>query len=64
MIRKLQDKLYHLTGLPRTLNEAGVQAGSLEEVAQKAVKDASLQFNPVAVSYDGALGLLKRAYKF
>lgn len=62
-IRKLQDKLYHLTGLPRTLREADVQAGSLEEVAQKAVKDASLQFNPVSVSYDDALELLKRAYK-
>ena len=62
-IRRLQNKLHELTGLPRTLKEAGVQAESLEEIAQKAVKDASLPFNPVSVSYEDALELLKRAYQ-
>ncbi len=62
-IRKLQNRLHELTGLPRTLQEAGVQTESLEEIAQKAVKDASLPFNPIPVAYEDALELLKRAYR-
>jgi alcohol dehydrogenase len=61
-IQKLQERLYELTGLPRTLREAGVKPEALEEVAQKAVKDAALSFNPRPVAYEDALGLLKKAY--
>jgi alcohol dehydrogenase len=61
-IQKLQDRLYELTQLPRTLGEAGVKPEALEEVAQKTVMDAALGFNPLPVGYEDALGLLKKAY--
>jgi alcohol dehydrogenase len=60
-IQKLQGQLYDLTGLPRTLQEAGVKAEALEEVAQKAIQDAALIFNPLPVAYEDALTLLKKA---
>jgi alcohol dehydrogenase len=62
-IREFEDELYKLTKLPRTLKEAGVKKDSLEEVAQKAIKDAAIHFNPVKVTYDDALGILEKAYQ-
>ncbi len=61
-LQKLKNRLYDLTRLPRTLREAGVKPGALEEVAQKAIKDAALSFNPLPVAYEDALKLLKKAY--
>jgi len=62
-IRVFQDELYKLTKLPRTLKEAGVKKDSLEEVAQKAIKDAAIRFNPVKVTYDDAFEILEKAYQ-
>ena len=62
-IRKLQDILFELTRLARTLKDAGVKKESLTQIAQTAMTDAALVFNPVTVAYEDALELLKRAYE-
>ena len=62
-IRELQNLLFELTRLARTLKEAGVKKESLDRIAQTAMTDAALVFNPVAVGYEDALELLKRAYE-
>jgi alcohol dehydrogenase len=62
-IRKFKDQLYELTKLSRTLNEAGVKENALEAVAQKAVKDAAVYFNPKKITYENALSLLEKAFQ-
>ena len=62
-IQKIKERLYELTRLPRTLKEAGVKPEALEEIAQKAIQDAALVFNPLPVAYEDALALLKKAYE-
>jgi alcohol dehydrogenase len=62
-IRKFQDELYRLTRLPRTLKEAGVKKDALQAVAQKAVKDAAIYFNPKKISDEDARALLEKAYQ-
>ena len=61
-ILKLQNRLYELAQLPRTLKEAGVKRNALEEIAQKAIKDPALVFNPLPVTHADALKLLEKAY--
>ena len=61
-ILKLQNRLYELAQLPRTLQEAGVKRNALEEIAQKAIKDPALVFNPLPVTHADALKLLEKAY--
>ena len=61
-ILKLQNRLYELAQLPRTLQEAGVKRNALEEIAQKAIKDPALVFNPLPVTHADALKLLAKAY--
>jgi len=63
IIRSLRQNLFELCGLPRTLKEAGVAKEKLESIAQTAVNDGSLTFNPVEVDYNDALLLLKEAYE-
>jgi alcohol dehydrogenase len=60
-IRKFKDQLYELTKLSRTLNEAGVKASALDALAQKAIKDAAVHFNPKKITYEDALALLEKA---
>ena len=62
-VREFKDQLYKLTKLPRTLSEAGVKADALEVVAQKAVKDAAVYFNPKKIAYEDALDLLEKAFQ-
>jgi alcohol dehydrogenase len=61
-IRKFQDELFKLAGLPRTLEEAGVKKDALQAVAQKAVKDVAVHFNPKKITVDDAFALLEKAY--
>jgi alcohol dehydrogenase len=61
-ILRLQNRLYELAQLPRTLKEAGVKRNALEEIAQKAIKDPALVFNPLPVTHADALKLLEKAY--
>ncbi len=62
-IRLLQDQLYELVQLPRTLDEAGVKDELFEEIAKKAINDGSITLNPKEVTYEDALKLLKLAQK-
>jgi alcohol dehydrogenase len=63
IIRSLRQTLFEFCGLPRTLKEAEVAYDKLESIAQTAVNDGSLTFNPVEVDYNDALLLLREAYE-
>ncbi|MFW9996837.1 MAG: iron-containing alcohol dehydrogenase [Candidatus Odinarchaeota archaeon] len=62
-IRELQDELYKLTKLPRTLKEAGVPKEQFEKIARMAIDDGSVAFNPVELEYSDALRILNKAYE-
>lgn len=62
-IRKLRDALYKRCKLPRTLKEAGKVAESqLGNIAELALDDGSIMFNPKEVSLDDAKAVLRRAW--
>ena len=61
-IRKLQDILFEKVKIPRTLKEANVSEELLPEIAQKAIDDGSLIYNPIDLTYEDALTILKKAY--
>jgi alcohol dehydrogenase len=62
-IRALQDELYGLSGLPRTLSEAGVpQARAcLPDIAAAALNDGALTYNPLDLDRDQMIEVLERA---
>ena len=60
---QLRDELHRLTGLPRTLKEAGVPREKFPEIALKSLGDGSMVFNPEEVDYEDALELLNRAWE-
>jgi len=62
LVRKYQKTLYELCGLPRSLKEAGVSETMLEPIAQHAINDGSLIFNPEELDYNDALAVLNQAY--
>ncbi|MEW6673554.1 MAG: iron-containing alcohol dehydrogenase [Thermodesulfobacteriota bacterium] len=62
-IRRLQEELHRLTGLPRTLKEAGVAPDRLEQIAETAIGDGSVVFNPEEMDRDDALKVLQKAYQ-
>ncbi len=62
IVRRLQQMLFNLCGLPRTLKEAGVPREKLQEIAQTAINDGSLNFNPVEVDLNDAMRVLEEAY--
>ena len=61
-IRNLRDQLHELTGLPRTLKEAGIAREKLPEIAKTAINDGSAMFNPEELEYQDALNVLEKAY--
>jgi alcohol dehydrogenase len=61
-IHDLQDRLYELTKLPRTLKEANVPKTKFEAIAKAAINDGSIAFNPEEMSYEDALKVLEKAY--
>jgi len=63
VIRRLQEELHHLTGLPRTLKEAGVASDALAQIAETAIGDGSVVFNPEEMDRDDALKVLQKAYQ-
>jgi len=62
-IRGLQADLHRITRLPRTLKEAGVPREKLELIAEKALGDGALLFNPEGVDYRDALAVVRNAYE-
>ncbi len=62
LVRKLQQTLFDMCGLPRTLKEAGVPKNKLEDIARTAVNDGSLTFNPEELDINDAMNVLNEAY--
>lgn len=62
-IRALRDQLYERAGLARTLRETGkVQRSQLEEIADLALDDGSIIFNPKEADRDQLMAILERAW--
>jgi alcohol dehydrogenase len=62
-IRQMRDALFDRCKLPRTLLETGkVQEGQLEQIADMAINDGSIIFNPKEADRDELLGVLKLAW--
>lgn len=61
-VRNLKDRLHELTGLPRTLSEAGVERSMLPKIAQKAMLDGSLSMNPAEASLEEVADLVQKAW--
>ncbi|MCL6249411.1 MULTISPECIES: iron-containing alcohol dehydrogenase [Acinetobacter] len=59
----MRDRLYSLTKLPRTLSETGkVTEAQLDEVAEKALNDGSIIYNPKEASLEDLKTILKKAW--
>jgi alcohol dehydrogenase len=64
VIHELQQALYQLSGLPRTLRETGkVSLEDLKEIALVAMGDSTLVYNPVEITSADALDVLQHAYE-
>jgi alcohol dehydrogenase len=62
-LRRLKDEIHARCGLPRTLAETGkVTKDQLGKIADMALDDASIIFNPVEVSREEALSVLERSF--
>jgi alcohol dehydrogenase len=62
-ICEIRDQLYIRTQLPRTLSETQqVQAEQLPLIAQKALDDGSIIYNPKELNYDDLLQILQQAW--
>ncbi|QSP94145.1 iron-containing alcohol dehydrogenase [Marinobacter salinisoli] len=62
-IRKLRDQLHRRCKLPRTLKETGkVEEAQLDQIAEMALDDGSIMFNPKEVSLEDARAVLRRAW--
>ncbi len=62
-ILTMRDRLFALTKLPRTLNETGkVSESQLDEVAEKALNDGSIIYNPKEASLKDLKTILEKAW--
>ena len=62
-IRKMRDDLYRNCKLPRTLQETGkVDKGQLDRIAQAAIDDGSIMFNPKEATLKDARAVLEKAW--
>ncbi|MDL0432625.1 iron-containing alcohol dehydrogenase [Marinobacter sp. TBZ242] len=62
-LRKLRDELHKRCKLPRTLKETGsVEEHQLDTIAELAMDDGSMMFNPKEVTLDDARAVLKKAW--
>lgn len=60
-ILTMRDRIYSLTKLPRTLSETGkISEAQLDEVAEKALNDGSIIYNPKEASLEDLKSILKR----
>lgn len=62
LVRNLSGKLNAISGLPVRLRDAGVAEENLPAIAKTAINDGALILNPVEVTYDEALEVLKKAF--
>lgn len=63
IINTMRDRIYDLTKLPRTLRETGkVTQSQLDEVAEKALNDGSIIFNPKEATLKDLKSILEKAW--
>lgn len=63
MILTMRDRIYSLTKLPRTLRETGkISEAQLDEVAEKALNDGSIIYNPKEATLEDLKSILKKAW--
>jgi len=63
MLLAIRDRLFVLAKLPRTLQETGkVTEDQLDEVAEKALNDGSIIYNPKEATLDDLKTILKKAW--
>ncbi|MDM1780996.1 iron-containing alcohol dehydrogenase [Acinetobacter sp. 10FS3-1] len=63
MIMTVRDRIYSLTKLPRTLSETGkISEAQLDEVAEKALNDGSIIYNPKEATLEDLKSILKKAW--
>ncbi|WOE31395.1 MULTISPECIES: iron-containing alcohol dehydrogenase [unclassified Acinetobacter] len=62
-ILSMRDQLYNLTKLPRTLSETGkINEAQLDEIAEKALNDGSIIYNPKEANLADLKSILKKAW--
>lgn len=62
-ILAMRDRIYSLTKLPRTLSETGkVTQAQLDEVAEKALNDGSIIYNPKEATLKDLKTILEKAW--
>lgn len=62
-ILTMRDRIYSLTKLPRTLRETGkISEAQLNEVAEKALNDGSIIYNPKEATLEDLKSILKKAW--
>jgi alcohol dehydrogenase len=61
-VHRLKQDLYEISGLPRTLKEAGVSADQMEHIAKLAINDGSAMMNPTELGLEDALKLAREAF--
>lgn len=62
-INTMRDHIYQSTKLPRTLRETGkVSEAQFDEIAEKALNDGSIIFNPKETSLEDLKSILKKAW--
>ena len=62
-IQAMRDRLFSLTKLPRTLQETGkVTEAQLDEVAEKALNDGSIIYNPKEATIEDLIAILQKAW--
>lgn len=63
ILNTMRDQLYALTKLPRTLSETGkVSKEQLDDVAEKALNDGSMIYNPKEASLTDLRNILEKAW--
>jgi len=62
-VRRLKDDLYQISGLPRTLKEAGVGREKMDAIANLAINDGSAMMNARELTVPAALQMLEQAYE-
>nr|WP_314103678.1 iron-containing alcohol dehydrogenase [Acinetobacter lwoffii] len=62
-ILTMRDRIYSLTKLPRTLSETGkISEAQLDKVAEKALNDGSIIYNPKEATLEDLKSILKKAW--
>ncbi|MCO8081266.1 iron-containing alcohol dehydrogenase [Acinetobacter lwoffii] len=62
-ILTMRDRIYSLTKLPRTLRETGkISEAQIDEVAEKALNDGSIIYNPKEATLEDLKSILKKAW--